>query len=157
MKDYSEASDLIHEIERALSLGEKASADTAIRKLQSLTRNNANTNYGSRLGLAQTLEEQGGTPFISDLSGQALNALAPRGLGKLAASGTALSSFSNPYMLAALPFQSPRLMGESAYALGRAKGATNNLLDKIDPKYRNALLQIMQKSAIPATTNESQK
>jgi vacuolar-type H+-ATPase subunit I/STV1 len=55
MKDYSDASDQIKEIERALSLGDKASADTAMRKLQSLSRNNVNTNYGNRLKLAQEL------------------------------------------------------------------------------------------------------
>ena len=48
MKGYSEASDTIKEIEKALSLGQKASADTSMRKLQSLMRNNVNTNYGQR-------------------------------------------------------------------------------------------------------------
>jgi len=43
MKAYEEALSLEREIERALSLGNRSAADTAIRKLQSLTRNNANT------------------------------------------------------------------------------------------------------------------
>ena len=63
MKDYHQASNQIEEIERALSLGKKASIDTAMRKLQSLTRNNVNTNYGNRVNLAKQLEEQGGIDF----------------------------------------------------------------------------------------------
>ena len=42
LKDLKEA---IKEIEKALSLNNRASADTAMRKLQSLTRNNVYTNY----------------------------------------------------------------------------------------------------------------
>ena len=41
MKDYSQASETLKEVERALSLGNKAAADTSMRKLQSLMRNNA--------------------------------------------------------------------------------------------------------------------
>ena len=48
MSDYSEASEQIREIEKALSLGNRATADTALRKLQSITRNNVSTNYGQR-------------------------------------------------------------------------------------------------------------
>jgi hypothetical protein len=80
MKEYSDASDLIKEIERALSLGQNASADTAMRKLQSLMRNNVNTNYGQRLNLAQQLESAGGRDLMPALAGQALSSKLPRGL-----------------------------------------------------------------------------
>ena len=59
MKAYESALNTEKEIERALSLGSKAAEDTAIRKLQSLTRNNANTNYGHRINLAKELEANG--------------------------------------------------------------------------------------------------
>ena len=36
MRDYEEALGLERELEKALSLGDKASVDTALRKLQSL-------------------------------------------------------------------------------------------------------------------------
>ena len=125
MKNYSEASDLIKEIERALSAGQKASADTGMRKLQSLMRNNVNTNYGNRLDLAKQLESQGGVDILPSVAGQALNSATPRGLSGLGAQGMAAGSlyFHNPLMAAALPLQSPRAVGEMAYGLGRATSA----------------------------------
>lgn len=120
MKDYSDASDSIQEIEKALSLGNRASADTALRKLQSLTRNNVNTNYGNRLSLAQQLEAEGGRPFINALSGQALSSGTARGLAGGIENLTALGGFANPAYWAALPLQTPRIVGETLYGGGRA-------------------------------------
>jgi hypothetical protein len=117
MKDYSAASETLKEVERALSLGNKAAADTSMRKLQSLMRNNVNTNYGNRLGLAKTLE-QNGADILPAIAGQAASSWTPRGLQGLAATGAGLASLANPATLAALPLTSPRLMGELAYGLG---------------------------------------
>ena len=122
MKDYTEAAEQIQEIERALSLGDKAAKDTAMRKLQSLMRNNVQTNYGNRLNLANSLEQQGGVEIMPDLAGQALNSATPRSLsGQLGAGTAVLSSMAsgNPLPLLALPFQSPRAVGEAAYQFGR--------------------------------------
>ncbi len=127
MKDYSEASTTLSEIERALSLGEKASKDTAIRKLQSLLRNNAQTNYGNRLNLAQTLEEKGGVNLGPSIAGQAMNTWTPRGLQKLMAGGgvPTLALMGEPISAAILgAASSPRLIGETMYGLGRMSGAT---------------------------------
>lgn len=120
MKDYSQASEQITEIERALSLGNRASADTAMRKLQSLNRNNVYTNYGNRLNLAQTLEAEGGKPFISALAGQSLSSPTARGLAGGVEALTMLGGLYNPAYLASIPFQTPRIVGEAAYAGGRA-------------------------------------
>jgi hypothetical protein len=121
MKDYEVMSSTIKDIETALSLGNKASKDTALRKLQSLTRNNVQTNYGGRLDMARQLEQVGGENIMPAVSGQALSSLTPRGLaGQSGASLAALASYFNPATLATLPITSPRLMGESAYKLGQA-------------------------------------
>lgn len=120
MKAYTDASDEIREIERTLSLGKKASVDTTMRKLQSLTRNNANTNYGNRLDLARRLEQQGGREIIPALSGQALSSWTPRGLGSVIAGGTGVAAaLGSPHLLPFLAMQSPRLMGEAAVAAGK--------------------------------------
>lgn len=119
MRDYSEATELINEVERSLVGKEKTSADTAMRKLQSLMRNNVNTNYGNRLDLAQQLEQRG-ADILPAVAGQAMSSVTPRGLQGVAATGTGLLGMTNPAALAVLPFQSPRLVGEAAYALGRA-------------------------------------
>ena len=121
MQDYAEASDALREIEKTFSLKQGGSVDTAMRKLQSVTRNNVNTNYGQRLTLAQQLEREGGRPFISMLQGEAMSGKSARGLAGLGEGAAILSgAFVNPAFLAALPFQTPRLVGEGAYAGGRA-------------------------------------
>lgn len=122
MKEYSEASEQIREIERALSLGGKASVDTAMRKLQSLTRNNVNTNYGNRLALAKELEKRGGNEIMPALAGQSLSSWTPRGLGSAVAGGLGLGGYAvgGPLTAAAvLAAQSPRLMGEAALKVGQ--------------------------------------
>jgi len=120
MKDYEEASTLIREIEEALSLKKQARADTALRKLQSVMRNNVSTNYGNRLALVQELERAGASTVLPTLAGQTLSSALPRGLGKLAGSATVGGGLTlNPSVLALLPFQSPRLMGEAAYYGGK--------------------------------------
>ena len=125
MRGYEQASEMIREIEKTLSLTPNATIDTALRKLQSVLRNNANTNYGRRVELADLLVENGATNLMERLTGQQLSALAPRGLGRLAASGAGVAGLAvNPLAFAALPFTSPRLMGEASYGLGRvARGA----------------------------------
>lgn len=139
MKDYSNASTVMSEVEQALSLGKKASNDTAMRKLQSLMRNNVNTNFGNRLNLAKTLEDNG-ADLMAPIAGQAMSSMTPRGLAGLTATGTASAAalMTNPLALAALPATSPRIVGEAAYKLGagvrgvaNAGNATSNSLAKI--------------------------
>jgi hypothetical protein len=154
MKDYIAASDQIKEIERALSLGQKSSVDTAMRKLQSLMRNNVNTNYGNRQALARQLEQMGGKDLMPALAGQALNSPTPRGLQALGATGTGVAAFFNPSVLPLLAAQSPRLSGEAALAAGRVAGASRAGADalqripgvnKVDPRIlANALYQMQQ-------------
>lgn len=125
MKDYSQASETISEIERALSLGNKAAADTSMRKLQSLMRNNVNTNYGNRLDMARKLEDAG-ADILPAVAGQAASSITPRGLQALGATGAGIMGLTNPATLAMLPLSSPRLMGEAAYGLGAlTRGAGN--------------------------------
>src|ERR1035437_8096116 len=123
MQGYPESSDLIKEIERALSLGNKAAADTSMRKLQSLSRNNVQTNYGNRLDLAKTLEQQGGNEILPAIAGQSMNSWTSRGLaGRMENLATPLAAMqmSNPWVLGAIPFQSPKAVGGALYGLGQA-------------------------------------
>jgi hypothetical protein len=128
MKEYTDTSDLVKEIERSLSLGNKASADTAMRKLQSLMRNNVNTNYGQRLDLAQQLQAAGGKNMMPALAGQAMGDWTPRGIQRATAGleGMGAYAIGGP-ALAALDIatSSPRLMGEAAYKYGQIANALN--------------------------------
>jgi hypothetical protein len=145
MKNYADASEQIREMEKTLSLKQGFSADTALRKLQSLTRNNVNTNYGQRLNLAKELEAQGGVPFINALSGQALQSSMPRGLAQLGGIGALGGALSNPAYLAALPFQSPKLMGLAAYGLGRGVGSAERAMANVPlgPTSGTALMNLL--------------
>ncbi|MEY2887575.1 MAG: hypothetical protein RI913_994 [Pseudomonadota bacterium] len=147
MKEYSEASELIKEIERSLSLGQKSSADTAVRKLQSLMRKNVNTNFGQRVELGKQLSASGQDIFPA-LSGQALSELTPMGLQRATSLGTAAGAFSAggaPLAAASLLSSSPRLMGEAAFGaglLGRAGGAAQKVIPQaFDPRMYNLLYQ----------------
>jgi hypothetical protein len=138
MKGYSEGQDLIKEISRSLSLGDKASTATGLNKLQSLMRNNVATNYGYRQQLANTLMKQGGGDLMPALAGQALRSPTPRGLvgqglDVSALLGTALTGGAHiPATLATMATTSPRLMGEVAYGAGKvaSKIPTSNLTDE---------------------------
>lgn len=153
MKDYADASEALKEVEKTFSLGDKASKDTSLRKLLSLMRNNVNTNFSNRGDLAQRLVDNGAGDLLPTIAGKSMNSITPRGLQGMVATGTGLMGLSNPAFLATLPLQSPRLMGEAAYGMGRAAGATTNAgtaaakqLGLLNPKaltYEQALLRTL--------------
>jgi hypothetical protein len=150
MSDYSQSSDKIKEIERALSLGDKASADTAMRKLQSLMRNNVNTNYGNRLDMARELEKAGGNEMMPALAGQAMSSKLPRGLQSATNIPSSYIAYGvgGPALAAAdLMASSPRLVGEASYkygqmanALGQAAQPVTNLTGKVPMTAQQARL-----------------
>ena len=151
MKDYREGSDLVEEIQRTLSVNKKATDATALNKLQSLMRNNANTNYGYRMELAKALQEQGNKDLMPALAGQALSSFTPRGLtGQGAGIGASLTAFADPSALALLPLTSPRLVGMGAYGVGRA---TRNIPKLSDAELRN-MARMLTTQGVQGAINE---
>lgn len=129
MKGYEEASNLVREMEKTLSLNPKASIDTSLRKLQSALRNNVNTNYGRRSGLIDFLQRAGAKNLLEKLAGQMLSSAAPRGLGRVLAGGEGFSALAalahgNPAIAAMLAgglgASSPLIVGGAAYGAGAA-------------------------------------
>lgn len=122
MGDYSAASDQLSELQKELSLGKNGNPNTALRKLQSVMRDNANTSFGNRAKLADTLDANSKTPIIPALAGQALSTIIPRGLAKYGDVGMmGIAGLAHlPAALAIGAVSSPRLMGEAAYGLGAA-------------------------------------
>jgi hypothetical protein len=148
MKAYSDASEQIREVTRTLNLDSKASVDTAMRKLQSLMRDNVNTNYGQRIKLAKQLERVGGQEFMPGLAGQSLSSLTPRGLQQITGGGLgALFALTGniPQALAVGAMSSPRIMGELSYGAGRAVGGGQNIARQApmiaNPQLYNLLYQ----------------
>jgi len=163
MRDYEEGLGLERELEKALSLNDKASADTAIRKLQSLTRNNANTSYAYRKELADVLRAETGTDLMPALAGQAMQSITPRGIQKLVPSLTAgsglgaLAAGAGPLSLipiATLPFQSPRVVGEAVYGAGRAARPVLDLANSGTPEQRKIAKLLIMKATERGTNNE---
>ena len=122
MDDYSKASKELSELTSTFSLGERASTDTTLRKLQSIMRNNVNTNYGQRTKLMDILARY--EPELPNvIAGQSMSSVAPRGLARLGSvAGGVFAGTTNPAALPLLAATSPRLVGEAAYAGGRAVG-----------------------------------
>lgn len=121
MADYENASKLIGELQHSLSLKNTAQTDTTLRKLQSIFRNNANTNYGQRVELGRQLEAAGATDLFPMLAGQAMSSALPRALSGTGSGIASLGAgFLTPKALALIPFTMPRVIGEATYATGAA-------------------------------------
>lgn len=160
MKDYEEASDILREMETSLSLKRGAPADTKIRKLQSIMRNNANTNYGRRAELGNILTDNGATDLYPMLAGQALSSWAPRGLSGNLSGAAALAqhapsvvqSLLDPTFYAQLAASSPRVVGEAVHAGGRALGATkplNPVAKKLGNQKARAIIYQLRQRNLP--------
>ena len=132
MKDYQTAAEKLSDIERSLSLKKGAPVDSSLRKLQSILRNNANTNYGRRVELGRTLEDAGADTLFPSLAGQQMSSATPRGLATVTAGGSLAAAIpTSGASLVALPLSSPRLVGEAAYAGGRFAGGASDFAQNL--------------------------
>lgn len=124
MRSYERASNTIRDIERSLSLGKTAGAETAVRKLQGIMRNDVSSAYGKRAEFAKKLEKAGAEGLFETMAGSQMSSALPRGMATLGGPGTVggLAYATTPEALALLPATSPRLVGEAVHAGGRAAG-----------------------------------
>lgn len=133
MAEYGAASDTITQLQKALSLTDKASRDTTIRKLLSTSRNNVSTNFGKREQMVKTLEAEGAPHLSSQVAGHSLSSWEPRGLARYFSPGAAAgvptllagAGAIEPVTAVALGVghmaaSSPRTVGEIGKASGQA-------------------------------------
>jgi hypothetical protein len=148
MKGYEQASDIIKEVENTLSLGKNANVDTAVRKLQSVLRNNVNANFGKRGELAQYLVDAGAVNLLSKLAGQSLSAWTPQGMGKLVAGGAGILGVGGhltPATAVGLAAaSSPRMAGEAAKFAGNAKFMFDKAAKASKPSFQLGRLSRLQ-------------
>lgn len=152
MANYERAAKEVQRLEQTFSLnaarGKEPNIEQATRRLQSVMRNNAYTNYGQRANMAERLAELDPTgTLMPSLGGQTASTWTPRGLQGAVGSGATALGFGGAFvggmpitgpLLAAAPLFSPRAMGELAFGAGKAVGtmervaggATKYLLDK---------------------------
>ena len=130
MANYEEMANTMRQLTDTFKTGGKGSIDTALRRLQSVMRNNAYTNYGYRGKLLDQLDAAGNGTLRASLAGQAMNTLEPRGIaragGAFAIPAAIAGVVSSPAWAAAvlpfLPAASPRVVGEVAGLLGSTAG-----------------------------------
>ena len=136
MSEYGESANMINnDFERTLSLTNKATIDSTLRKLTSVTRNNVNTNFGQRLKSVQSLDEFGEVgALIPQIIGNTFKGYAPRsiglptaGVGAAGAVATGVASMGTAAVF--LLAQSPRVIGEILYKLGQTGGVPARMLD----------------------------
>jgi len=110
MDDYAASTRVANEIEKALSLGDKAMMDTGIKKLLSTNRQN----FEFRKSLLSQLEKETGLDLAGEIAGHAMSEWTPRGLmGVLQQMSVGAGAISgNLGYLAMLPLMSPRVAGE---------------------------------------------
>lgn len=133
--DYAASSGVIEDIQKGLSLGDKAMVETSFKKLTTALRQNNDF----RAQFVKELDEATGGELLSKISGQQLSELFPRGLsGVLAplAGGGALATGVGvgPIMAAALT-TSPRVVGEIIQALGWTGEKANKIIKALSPVF----------------------
>jgi hypothetical protein len=144
MSGYEEASDLLRQMEKTLSINPTAQIDTTLRKLQSVLRDNVNTSYAHRRELAEFLANNGAPHLLEKIAGQSLSSWAPRGIGRATMSLEAAIALlaGGPYsllkILPVLGMSIPRAMGETAYGLGAASRGLNKLSLPLDAAGKGA-------------------
>lgn len=128
-KGYAEATSLIKDIEKTLSLnkselGGRATADQTLRRLTSSMREN----FEMRRDIVETLGTQGGADVAGQIAGYSMNQIIPRGLiGKIGAGSFGYIAYLNPKLWPILAASSPRVMGEFLMAFGKAHKAVSAL------------------------------
>jgi len=140
-RKYAEASELIKEIEKTLSLKPGTTADTALRKLT----NTLKADNELRQALLNEIDRL--TPFgiREALSGHLLHPVVPTGLiGRsiwAGAGGAGLARMTNvigalidPLLVSGIVFTSPRIVGEFVRALGLSHQAAQKVIDYIASK-----------------------
>ena len=144
-KAYEKSTGLITDIQKALSLNTRSSADTAITKL----KNALNESNDFRMSLVQQIDKLAGADIEKMIAGYKLQQWHPQGwLGRSVDAGVLLSSLfgvANPQILAVLAMSSPRIMGEFYNTLGKSYRLYGKYKD-LRPVFTQAAYQF-QKSA----------
>lgn len=129
LAQFGDDAEFLNEITRALSSGDKATIDTAYRKLATTLK----TNNEQRRNLLMELDEATGGYILSAVAGQQLSEELPRGIFRQIAAGMAGASVVTggvtAPLLGSLVLASPRVTGEVLRALGIATGKIDALLN----------------------------
>lgn len=129
--EFAETSDFLDEVQRGLSTGDRATIDQTYRRMATALK----TNNEQRLALVKELDEITGGNILSDIAGQQLSEVLPRGIVRQIAAGVtgtaALTGGVSASMLPALALASPKVVGEFVRSLGLASNKTDLIIKAI--------------------------
>ena len=133
MREYAKLSDDIEDIQRNLSLGDKAMVETSFKKLTNSLKGN-----DARSEILRELDAATGGTLVPKIAGQRLSEMTPRGLTGITSlgAGTLLAGLGGQggllAVLGMVMTQSPRLVGEYIRALGLTARQTEKLLQVLE-------------------------
>lgn len=132
---FASESEFLDELNQSLSTGNKASIETAFKKLTVSLR----TNNEQRLALLKELDQATGGTILSQVAGQQMSELLPRGIFRQVALSLAGASAVIPGGVALAPTivtsllaVSPRVAGETIRALGITGRKLTTFLDSLE-------------------------
>lgn len=149
MKNYEDAQDELFQLESTFSLGGKqVRTDTANRKLLSIMRNDANTNYGERMSRGMRLAQLDPTgQLVPMIAGQMASSFTPRGLGGAGlgvgyGASTLFGVPLSPSAILGVPSMMPRVVGEAALGAGRVAGSLPSLSRLVETYSKTPALRV---------------
>lgn len=135
MQPYEDAKNLVDDIKSSLSIGDRKTASQSLRKLQQVTRNNVNTNFGRNISLVAELDDLTDFNIVDQLSARALQPLAPTSIGRMADKANVMAVGAQAVdpgaMLNLLPSM-PRVAGEAGYYTGRLAKLMSPVTDNLE-------------------------
>lgn len=140
VKDYEKSSNFIDEITRTLSVGDRATADTGIRKLMTALKDN----YDFRRDLMGKIDDATGNNIQSKIAGYNLSGLTPQGfMGKSFDVGILAGAFlaADPKIASALVLASPRVVGEFMNVFGKLYNTEQKIRSIVKPSIRQGAFQ----------------
>lgn len=165
LKTYAEDAEFIDEIRRSLSSGDRATVDTAYRKLATSLK----TNNERRMNLIRELDNATDGAILANIAGQQLSETLPRGLIRQISAGLAFGSIVTGGSLPAtilpmLLFASPRVTGEVILALGLGAQKTkiitntiNNLRKALPEEFLVPPAAVLKQVEIPEDSIQDQQ
>jgi hypothetical protein len=139
LDNFGETTEFLDELQRGLTSGEKATVDQTYRKMATALK----TNNEQRMALVRELDVATDGAILSQISGQQLSELMPRGIFRQIAAGIAggavVTGGASAGLIPALVFASPRVTGEFVRALGIGTQKANLLIKSVE-QARSALI-----------------
>lgn len=135
--EYEATTGQIEDIQKGLSLGDKAMVETSFKKIISALRQNNEF----RAKFIRELDDVTGGKLLSKIAGQQLSPLLPRGLSgkveQLGALHTALTGTGLLPLMGSFLVSSPKLIGQLLRAAGLSTRAAESVMSVFTPTVQN--------------------